>query len=767
MDRKTAAKYLNQSVPMSRAKGPRTYRTRLDPLAPFWEEIEELLKRDSSLKPYAILEHMLERHHGVFKPDWQRTLERRVAQWKVTSSIEQDVTFDQVHPMADVLAFDFTSMNDLGVNIAGERFDHMLFHSVLTHSNWEYVELCFSESFEAVASGIQNSFLTLGGVTKRVRNDSLTAAVNNLSVDRQFQSNFKSLLEHFHVQGHRINVRSPNENGDCESLHGHLKKYIDQRLRLRGNRDFETTAQWMEFVNDCVKRKNQSRQDVFRKEQAALTSLPQQLFPTYTEMDVNVRSNSVVTIKQNSYSIPSCFIGHKVHVRIYADTIELWYASKMQFEMPRLVGKDKEFIDFRHVIDSLRRKPGAFVNYRYREHMYPTLVFRQAFDRLVNQLGDTQGLRAYLKILYAAKYDGFEIVEQWLRDNVLAGGSISAKALDTKLKQLKSNDSGSLVPEVSVGLPELDVYDDLLKHKEVLDELTEQPIGTIDNQAIEQATEPRRTGFPFETSSASNDSTFFGDIGRASGQRELESLGVSGRIDFDGMPSANRESSPTPTKEIETSARQDLERNQMGSDSDERSSEDGSIAQRRVFEANQQRLDIWEARLGEDAFAFGVRGCDGESGASRVLCPMFDTGSALAVSETGTETSAVACEAWPVLSIDHRRLGLCSTESRGDGSALYLDRGSLRKDEHFIEQQSPLFEMGRYLQGPDDNGGGNRSLGTSQRDFRDECTERQAGTSEGGTRSSGAGESHSIPVINFLEIETFRCGSLIAAKVEM
>lgn len=39
--------------------------------------------------------------------------------------------------------------------------------------------------------------------------------------------------------------------------------------------------------------------------------------------------------------------------------------------MPRVIGKNKEFIDFRHVIDSLARKAGAFAGYRYREHMYP------------------------------------------------------------------------------------------------------------------------------------------------------------------------------------------------------------------------------------------------------------------------------------------------------------------------------------------------------------------------------------------------------------
>ena len=39
-------------------------------------------------------------------------------------------------------------------------------------------------------------------------------------------------------------------------------------------------------------------------------------------------------------------------------------------------------IDYRHVIDSLVRKPGAFARYLYREELFPRPTFRQAYDRL-------------------------------------------------------------------------------------------------------------------------------------------------------------------------------------------------------------------------------------------------------------------------------------------------------------------------------------------------------------------------------------------------
>ena len=91
-----------------------------------------------------------------------------------------------------------------------------------------------------------------GGVPRRVRSDSLSAAVNNLSSDKQFATQYQTLLDHYGVRGHRINVRKPHENGDVESAHGHLKSWLDQALRLRGNRDFADQEEYLAFVRQVV-----------------------------------------------------------------------------------------------------------------------------------------------------------------------------------------------------------------------------------------------------------------------------------------------------------------------------------------------------------------------------------------------------------------------------------------------------------------------------------------------------------------------------------
>jgi hypothetical protein len=290
----------------------------------------------------------------------------------------------------------------------------MLFHAALTYSNWEYIDLCFLESFEALAQGIQGCFQAIGGVPQRIRNDSLSAAVNNLSTDRHFTANFNKLLEHFHVQSHRINVRTPRENGDCESLHGHFKDYVDQRLRIRGSREFESREEWTAFLRELIAEKNRARQSSFLVEQATLADLPMKLFPVYTEHECMVASNSIITVKQNRYSIPSCFIGSRVQVRIYADAVQVWHACKLQFTMPRLIGKNQAYVDFCHVIDSLVRKPNAFAHYRFHEHMFPSMEFRKAFDTLTRSIGEASATRVYLRLLQVAKQEGLASVDAFV-----------------------------------------------------------------------------------------------------------------------------------------------------------------------------------------------------------------------------------------------------------------------------------------------------------------------------------------------------------------
>jgi transposase-like protein len=763
VDPKTVHKYVDQQTASKSVEKPRrAYKTRIAAeFEAFWPEIERLLEDDNELKPYAILDHMIEIHKDSFSPTWKRTLERRVANWKIANGVGKDITFTQVHKPGDVLAIDFTDLSKLGIRIGSELMvdNFLAFHATLTYSNWEYAEHCRSESFEALASGVQNAFLSLGGVTTRVRFDSMSAAVNNLSTDYEFRSNWKSLLDHFGTQAHRINVRSPHENGDCESSHRHLKDYLDQKLRLRGSRDFEDVERWQEFLSQCIATRNKKRSMETAKDRENLAPFPKTFFPVFTTQESIVKSDCILRIKQNDYCVPSSFIDKKVHLRIYSDRIELWYAGNQKLEMPRLIGKNKVFFDFRHVIDRLIRKPSAFKGYRYREQLYPTLNFRHAFDAACAQHGERIGIRTYLRLLYLAKHVGLEQVDQELAMALSSKSPIDAKAIESKLQYTPVIPESFHDVDPQVETPDLDDYNLLLEHKEVLDEPTEsEPF----DRSIAQATEPLGSGWPLEEASPARDESHgLADCG-ASSTRELELSGIPQRVGGPRVPQADREPHSEASEKVIAGYEQSVVGHSLESITDDSATTDAAVAKRRVLVAGGESSDFWETWFWEDDVTQCAGGTTRTSGVQRVLRTMCQAGAALAACEAGTTTSADAFEAWSLLGLDHRRSWLCPTESGGDGSPLYVDCGSVREDEHPDEFEPPVFEMGADLQGSNDNGCGHRSAGSPEHDSRVERTEHSSRGSESESRETAS----TRPVIIHWKSEPFHSGNLVVAKVE-
>jgi hypothetical protein len=106
-------------------------------------------------------------------------------------------------------------------------------------------------------------------------------------------------------------------------------------------------------------------------------------------------------VGENTYSVPSTLIGHYVTARVHPDIVEVLYRGRVVECFPRLRGRGQQRIDYHHVIHSLVRKPGAFCRYRYREELFPTLVFRRGYDALRQYRGERADVE-YVRILHLA-----------------------------------------------------------------------------------------------------------------------------------------------------------------------------------------------------------------------------------------------------------------------------------------------------------------------------------------------------------------------------
>lgn len=104
---------------------------------------------------------------GRFQDGQLRTLQRRIKAWRALEGPESEVYFSQEHKPGNFCQSDFTHLSTLEITITGQPFPHMIYHFVLTYSNWETGTICFSENFESLSEGLQNALWELGGVPKR------------------------------------------------------------------------------------------------------------------------------------------------------------------------------------------------------------------------------------------------------------------------------------------------------------------------------------------------------------------------------------------------------------------------------------------------------------------------------------------------------------------------------------------------------------------------------------------------------------------------
>ena len=458
MDEKTARKYLRSGKLPSETKAPHTWRTRKDPFADVWEEVRAKLEVNPGLEAKTLFEDLQRRYPGRFQDGQLRTMQRRVKRWRALEGPPKEVFFPQEHEPGVLSQSDFTHLTGLGVTIQGQPFEHLLYHFVLTYSNWETGTVCFSESFESLSEGLQRALFELGGVPKAHRTDQLSAAVHQELSREAFTERYSALLRHYGIRPEKTQTASPHENGDVEQRHHRFKRALDQSLMLRGSRDFESRAAYEAFLEKLFRQLNVGRRERLEEEMAVLGALPARRLDGSKRLRVKVRPSSTIRVAGKVYSTHSRLIGETVEVRLFSQRLEVWYGQQQIEEMPRLWGRRQHQINYRHVIDWLVRKPGAFAQYRYRQDLFPTHRFRVAYDQLKSRLNGRSS-KEYLRILHLAARENEAAVDAALQHLIEAQVAITAETVRELV-------AAAVVPssprDVQIDEVDLTTYDALL-----------------------------------------------------------------------------------------------------------------------------------------------------------------------------------------------------------------------------------------------------------------------------------------------------------------
>ena len=463
--RKTVAKYEQLGQMPSEMKQPRSYRTRDDPFVEDWPLVEGMLKGAPELEAKALFEWLCDEHPGKYEEGQLRTFQRRVSRWRVLHC-EQVAVLEQVHHRGEVMQTDGTWLTELGVTIQGEPFKHLLIHSVLPYSNWEWGRVAQSESLAAIKLGVQSTLIELGSAPRYHQTDNSSAATHVLSAEEQqetgkrrgYTEGYLQFLDHYGMEPRTTHLNSPHENGDIESSNGSLKRALKQHLILRGSHDFESLEDYEAFLGQAMAKRNGTRQKRLADELAVMKPLPAEMLTTCREEKVTVSKGSLIRVLYNTYSVPTSLIGRTVSLHIHEWHLEVYYGNKLMDILPRLVGRHKHHVNYRHLIDTLLRKPGGFRNYRYRDDLFPCLVFRQAWEQLGQWYAPRKADLTYLRVLsFAARTLESDV------SGVLAQLLAAKKRWnETDVEQLLELEPAP-VPEIACGEVTLDIYDQLLR----------------------------------------------------------------------------------------------------------------------------------------------------------------------------------------------------------------------------------------------------------------------------------------------------------------
>jgi transcriptional regulator with XRE-family HTH domain len=451
---------------------PRRWRTRKDPLADVWESLlVPMLEKAPELEPKTLLLHLEETRPDQ---DWQgreRTLQRRVEKWKALQGPDKEVIFLQEHKAGVLGISDFTELKEGSITVAGQVLEHRFFHFRLPFSGWCHTEVIHGgESFVALSEGLQNALAACGGVPAEHRSDSLSACYRNRNGNytSDFTSRYSELCAHLGLIATRNNKGVAHENGPIEGPHAHFKRRLEQQLIKRGSRDFASEEEYRALVarvRDTLNNRP-AVQEKLRIERQHLGPLPVYRYPDYEAVVVRVRSTSMIQVREVTYSVPSRLIGQQLTVHLHHDRLHLFLGSHYVITVARLhrakghQGPLRQ-IDFRHVIESLRKKPRALLRAQLQDDLLPGEEWRRIWRDLLLRLPPDQAAKVMVDALHvAARREDLAGVLRYLERHI-AKGSISLDGLRRRYG-LRPPRGGEDLPRIDIPEHSLQSYDQLL-----------------------------------------------------------------------------------------------------------------------------------------------------------------------------------------------------------------------------------------------------------------------------------------------------------------
>jgi len=353
-----------------------------------------------------------------------------------------------------------------------------VFHMRACHSGGAFVMAFPRETQQAFLEAHAAAFDWFGGVFQTVRYDNLKAAVTKILKGRRRVESDRFVA----LRSHYLFVSSfcePGEQGAHEKggVEGEVGRF--RRRHFVPVPEVQSIAELNVLIGaGCIgdlKRTIIGRPvtvgEALSGEMAFLRALPAEPFDARESSTPRVDAKSLVTVRQNRYSVPVSLVGRKVLVKIGAREIEVFYEHQLIAVHERLQGRYEVSGKLDHYLELRRRKPAALASSlplrQERERGAWPSCFDQLWSQIESRYGASEAARQMVDVLLLARELTPARVELAVRGALAAGASdgraVALLARRSERPQPSGIELSQRLAEIGGPEPSLGDYDQLLQ----------------------------------------------------------------------------------------------------------------------------------------------------------------------------------------------------------------------------------------------------------------------------------------------------------------
>jgi transposase len=345
---------------------------------------------------------------------------------------------------------------DADVVLAGVLATVHLFVMRASFSGAVFCQASLVETQQAFLELHVQAFEWFGGVFAKVRFDNLKSAVKKvLKGRRRVESDrFVALRSHylFASQFTTPGLEGAHEKGGVEGEVGRYRR--NHLVPVPEVADLaELNAILLAGCEADLDRRIDGRQVTVREAWAAerplLLDLPAEPYDACETATPRVDAKSLVTIRQNRYSVPVALAGLKVSARIGAREITINHGGREVARHERLHGKYGTSAQLDHYLELLARKPGGLEHSvalaQERDRGAWPDCFDQLWAALIDRYGRSDAARQMVDVVLLCRDHGPEQVALAVR-GALTAGAIDGRAVAVLTRRAQSGPAVQVPP---------------------------------------------------------------------------------------------------------------------------------------------------------------------------------------------------------------------------------------------------------------------------------------------------------------------------------